>query len=87
MECQGLAYHLNLVVAQAWPMKNELLLRHWLIGHEDVARYCEAFKLELTTADGDDMPRYIAGKAKFLRHAVNDARRSVELPIEQNWEE
>src|ERR1700743_243903 len=27
----GLAYHLHLVVSPAWPLKNELLLRDWLI--------------------------------------------------------
>ncbi|GGG67109.1 GrpB family protein [Edaphobacter dinghuensis] len=82
-----LAYHLHLVVAPDWPIKNELLLRDWLIQHPEVARAYEALKLELASACGDDMPRYTDGKTSFLHKAVNDARRSQNLPIEHDWAE
>ena len=31
------AYHLHLVVCSTWPIKNELLVRDWLVAHADVA--------------------------------------------------
>jgi GrpB-like predicted nucleotidyltransferase (UPF0157 family) len=40
------AFHFHLV-APSWPMKNELLLRDWLIANPDVAQAYEALKLEL----------------------------------------
>ncbi|MBT9330328.1 GrpB family protein [Paracidobacterium acidisoli] len=83
----NLAWHLHLVVAPAWPVKNELLLRDWLIRRPDVARAYEALKMELATAYGDDMPRYTEGKTIFLRKAVNDARLSHGLPAEHDWDE
>lgn len=82
-----LACHLHLVVAPTWPIKNELLLRDWLIQHPEVARAYEALKLELAATYGDDMPRYTEGKTAFLRSATNDARLSLNLPIEHDWEE
>ncbi|KAA6459058.1 GrpB family protein [Acidobacteria bacterium AB60] len=82
-----LAWHLHLVVAPAWPIKNELLLRDWLIHHPAVARAYQALKLRLAQTCGDDMPRYTDGKTAFLRSAVNDARRSLGLPPEQDWDE
>lgn len=83
----GPAFHLHLAVCPTWPLKNELLLRDWLIQHPEVARAYEALKLELAAAYGDDMPRYTAGKTWFLRGVVNDARLSIGLPIEQDWDE
>jgi GrpB-like predicted nucleotidyltransferase (UPF0157 family) len=83
----ALTFHLHLAVAPAWPIKNELLLRDWLIQHPEAARAYEALKMELATAYGDDMPRYTEGKTAFLRSAVNDARLSLGLPIEHDWEE
>jgi GrpB-like predicted nucleotidyltransferase (UPF0157 family) len=63
------------------------LFRDWLIRHPEVARAYEVLKLELAAMYGDDMPRYTAEKAPFLRAAVNDARLSIGLPIEQDWNE
>jgi GrpB-like predicted nucleotidyltransferase (UPF0157 family) len=76
-----------LVVSPTWPLKNELLLRDWLIQHSDIARVYEALKVKLAAAYGDDMPRYTEGKTSFLRRAVNDARLSLGLPVESNWDE
>lgn len=83
----GLAYHLHLVVAPRWPVKNELLLRDWLIQYPDLARAYEALKIELAAKHGDDMPQYTHGKTAFLRAAVNDARRHLGLQPESDWEE
>lgn len=83
----NLAYHLHLVVSPAWPLKNELLLRDWLIQHPDIARAYEALKLKLAATCGDDMPRYTEGKTSFLRKIVNDARLSQGLPVECDWDE
>jgi len=82
-----LAYHLHLVISPGWPLKNELLLRDWLIQRPEVARAYEALKVELAARYGDDMPRYTAGKTSFLRGVVNDARLCQGLPIEDDWEE
>lgn len=82
-----LAYHLHLAVCPTWPVKNELLLRDWLIEHPEVARTYEELKRTLAAAHGDDMPQYTEGKTLFLRGAVNDARLSRGLPIEQDWNE
>lgn len=82
-----LAYHLHLVVSPTWPLKNELLFRDWLIQHPEVARAYEALKVDLAAKYGDDMPQYTAGKTGFLRSAVNDARLSRGLPIENDWDE
>ncbi|MEG9432509.1 GrpB family protein [Terriglobus sp. ADX1] len=81
------AYHLHLAVCPRWPIKNELLVRDWLIQHPDVARMYEALKSDLAAAYGDDMPRYTAAKTPFLRHITNQARQSLGLPIEHDWEE
>jgi GrpB-like predicted nucleotidyltransferase (UPF0157 family) len=81
------AYHLHLAVCPAWPVKNELLLRDWLIHHPEVARAYEALKRQLAAAHGDDMPQYTHGKTAFLCSAVNDARLSLGLPIEHDWNE
>jgi GrpB-like predicted nucleotidyltransferase (UPF0157 family) len=88
-EAQGadLACHLHLVVCPAWPVRNELLLRDWLIRHPETARAYEALKLELAAAYGDDMPRYTTGKNSFLRSVVNQARLSQGLPVEHDWDE
>jgi GrpB-like predicted nucleotidyltransferase (UPF0157 family) len=83
----NLAYHLHLVISPGWPLKNELLLRDWLIQHPEVARAYEALKVELATRYGDDMPRYTAEKTSFLRETVNDARLCQGLPIEDDWNE
>lgn len=83
----GPAHHLHLVVCPAWPVKNELLLRDWLIHHPEVARAYEALKRQLAATHGDDMPRYTEGKTAFLRNIVNDARLSRGLPIEHDWDE
>lgn len=87
VEETDLAYHLHLVVAPAWPLKNELLLRDWLIEHPDIARKYEVLKMELASTYGDDMPRYTDGKTSFLRSVVNDARLSRGLPVEHDWDE
>jgi len=81
------AFHLHLAVCTTWPLKNELLLRDWLIQNPEVARDYEALKVDLAKAYADDMPRYTAGKTSFLRNVVNDARLSIGLPFEQNWDE
>jgi GrpB-like predicted nucleotidyltransferase (UPF0157 family) len=81
------AYHLHLVVSPTWPLKNELLLRDWLIQHSDIARVYEALKVKLAAVYGDNMPRYTEGKTSFLRRTVNDARLSLGLPVEGNWDE
>ncbi len=86
-EGADLAYHLHLVVLPTWPLKNELLLRDWLIRRPDIARAYEALKLELAAAHGDDMPRYTEAKTSFLRRAVNDARFNLGLPAEHNWDD
>lgn len=82
-----LAYHLHLVVSPGWPLKNELLLRDWLIQHPEVARAYEALKLELAAMYGDDMPRYTSGKASFLRRITDDARLCQGLRVENDWDE
>lgn len=82
-----LAYHLHLVVAPAWPLKNELLLRDWLIQRPEVARAYEALKQDLALQFGEDMPRYTAGKTSFLRVVVNEARLNRGLPVETDWDE
>jgi len=82
-----LAYHLHLVVSPSWPLKNELLLRDWLIQHPEVARAYEALKIELAARYGDDMPRYTAGKSSFLRDVINEARLCQGLSIEDDWDE
>jgi len=83
----NLAYHLHLVVSPAWPLKNELLLRDWLIQHPNIARAYEALKLKMAATCRDDMPRYTKGKTSFLREVVNDARLSQGLPLERDWDE
>jgi GrpB-like predicted nucleotidyltransferase (UPF0157 family) len=87
VEGTDLAYHLHLVVSPTWPLKNELLLRDWLIQYPDVARAYEMLKVMLAEVYGDDMPRYTEEKSTFIRRAVNDARLSLGLPVECNWEE
>lgn len=82
-----LPFHLHLVVSPTWPLKNELLLRDWLIQHPEVARTYETLKIELATRYSDDMPRYTAEKTSFLRNAVNDARLCRGLSIEDDWDE
>jgi GrpB-like predicted nucleotidyltransferase (UPF0157 family) len=57
-----LAFHLHLVISPTWPLKNELLLRDWLIQHPDIASGYEAVKVKLAAAYGDDMPRYTEAK-------------------------
>lgn len=87
LESMDLAYHLHLVVAPDWPIKNELLLRDWLMQHPDIARKYETLKMELASTYGNDMPRYTDGKTSFLRNIVNEARLSRGLPIEHDWNE
>jgi GrpB-like predicted nucleotidyltransferase (UPF0157 family) len=81
------AYHLHLVVSPAWPLKNELLLRDWLIEHPAIANAYEMLKLNLAAEYGHDMPRYTEGKTFFLRKVVNDARVHRGLPPECDWDE
>ena len=87
MEGAKLAFHLHLVVSPAWPVKNELLLCDWLIQHAEVARDYENLKVKLAAQYADDMPRYTEEKSTFLRNVVNDARVSLGLPAEHDWEE
>jgi GrpB-like predicted nucleotidyltransferase (UPF0157 family) len=87
VEGSDLAYHLHLVISPTWPLKNELLLRDWLIQHRDIAHVYEALKANLAAMYGDDMPRYTEGKALFVRAVVNEARLSQGLPIERDWDE
>jgi GrpB-like predicted nucleotidyltransferase (UPF0157 family) len=86
-EDSEVAYHLHLVVSSTWPLKNELLLRDWLIQHPDIAHAYEMLKVKLAAEYGDDMPRYTKGKTSFLRRVVNDARLSRGLPLECDWDE
>lgn len=87
VEGAKLAFHLHLVVSPIWPVKNELLLRDWLIQHPQVARDYEKLKIRLAEQYADDMPRYTEGKNAFLRMAVNDARIRLGLQAEYDWEE
>jgi GrpB-like predicted nucleotidyltransferase (UPF0157 family) len=87
VEGADLAYHLHLVVSPTWPLKNELLLRDWLIQHPNIAHAYERLKMKLAAVHGDDMPRYTEGKSSFLRRAVNDARLNLGLPVERDWDE
>lgn len=87
LEIGELAYHLHLVVTAVWPVKNELLLRDWLIQHPEVAKAYEDLKLKSAAEYADDMPRYTESKSAFLRIAVNDARLCLGLPAEHNWVE
>jgi GrpB-like predicted nucleotidyltransferase (UPF0157 family) len=82
-----LAFHLHLVVCPTWPVKNELLLRDWLMERPEMAHAYEALKKRLAAEHGDDMPRYTEGKTLFLREAVNEARLSRGFPIESDWNE
>lgn len=86
-EGEDIAYHLHLVVSPLWPVKNELLLRDWLIQHPDVARTYQELKIKLALEFGDDMPAYTEAKSTFLRKAVNDARLSGGLLPESDWDE
>jgi GrpB-like predicted nucleotidyltransferase (UPF0157 family) len=86
-EGSEVAYHLHLVVSSMWPLKNELLLRDWLIQHSDTAHAYEMLKGRLAAEYGEDMPRYTDGKTSFLRRIVNDARLSRGLPLECDWDE
>lgn len=81
------AFHLHLVVAPAWPLKNELLLRDWLIANPSVAKAYEDLKLKLARQFQNDMPRYTSGKTEFLRAVVDNARASAALPPETDWDE
>jgi len=81
------AYHLHLAVAHRWPIKNELLLRDWLIQHPETARAYEALKIELAERYAEDMPLYTEGKTSFLQRVVNEARLSQGLPEESDWDE
>jgi GrpB-like predicted nucleotidyltransferase (UPF0157 family) len=87
VEGAELAYHLHLVVCPNWPLKNELMVRDWLIQNPDIARSYETLKMKLAAECGDDMLRYTDGKTLFLRRAVNDARLSKGLPAECDWDE
>jgi GrpB-like predicted nucleotidyltransferase (UPF0157 family) len=80
-------YHLHLAVSSTWPLKNELLLRDWLIQHPEIAHAYEVLKLQLAAEHGNDMPRYTDGKTSFLRRVVNEARLSRGLPPECDWDE
>jgi len=86
-EGAGPAFHLHLVVCPTWPLKNEIILRDWLSQYPEVARAYETLKMELALTNGDDMPRYTEGKTSFLRRVVNEARLSIGLAAEQDWEE
>jgi GrpB-like predicted nucleotidyltransferase (UPF0157 family) len=81
------AYHLHLAICPTWPIKNELLLRDWLIERPEIARAYEELKKKLAAEHGEDMPRYTDGKTVFLRGVVNEARLSRGLPIEIDWNE
>jgi GrpB-like predicted nucleotidyltransferase (UPF0157 family) len=86
-EPSEVAYHLHLVVSLAWPLKNELLLRDWLIQHPEIAHTYEKLKTHLAAEYGHDMPRYTEGKTSFLRRVVNEARLHRGLPLESDWDE
>ncbi|HEY3846884.1 MAG TPA: GrpB family protein, partial [Acetobacteraceae bacterium] len=75
MTSNGVVYHLHVITDAAWPDKNELLVRDWLIAHPDVAARYEALKEALARDHADDMPAYTAAKSDFLRNVVNDVRR------------
>jgi GrpB-like predicted nucleotidyltransferase (UPF0157 family) len=83
----GVAYHLHIITNAAWPNKNELLVRDWLIAHPNVAARYETLKQALAQDHSDDMPAYTAAKSEFLRNVINDARRSRRLPPETDWAE
>ena len=65
-----LVYHLHLAVAPAWPPKNELLVRDWLIHHPDVAREYELLKFALAAEYENDMPGYTRCKSTFLERST-----------------
>ncbi|HEY3846688.1 MAG TPA: GrpB family protein, partial [Acetobacteraceae bacterium] len=87
MTSNGVVYHLHVITNAAWPDKNELLVRDWLIAHPNVAARYEALKVALARDRPDDMPAYTAAKSDFLRNVVNDARRSRGLPPQTDWAE
>jgi len=86
-ESSAPAFHLHLAVSPEWPLKNELLLRDWLIRRPDVARAYAALKEQLAASFPDDMPRYTEAKTAFLRQAANNARLALSLPPNRDWNE
>lgn len=81
------AFHLHLVIAPSWPLKNELLFRDWLMEHpEAVTRYA-GLKRRLAVQHGDDVASYTAGKSAFIRDIVQAARAAKGLPAETDWSE
>jgi len=87
MTSAGVGYHLHIIADVAWPNKNELLVRDWLIAHPNVAACYATLKEALARKHHDDRPAYTAAKSEFLRRVVNDARRSRGLPPETDWTE
>ena len=83
----AVAFHLHLVVCPAWPIKNELLFRDWLIGNADAAAEYAALKRRLAETCGGDVQRYTMGKTEFIRGVVSKARAALGLPAETDWSE
>jgi len=83
----GVGYHLHVVTNTAWPARNELVVRDWLIAHPDVAARYGTLKEVLARNHPDDMPAYTTAKTEFLRKIVNDARQYKGLPPVTDWTE
>jgi GrpB-like predicted nucleotidyltransferase (UPF0157 family) len=80
------AYHLHVVTAESWPVRNERLLRDHLLTHPaDRDRYA-ALKRELMDKFGPG-DAYTRGKTGLIQELTDAARAERGLPSVPVWEE
>jgi GrpB-like predicted nucleotidyltransferase (UPF0157 family) len=80
------AYHLHVVTAESWPVRNERLLRDYLLAHPaDRDRYA-ALKRRLMDEFGPG-DAYTYGKTTLIQELTDAARAERGLPSVPVWEE
>lgn len=81
------SFHLHVVVAAAWPHKNERLFRDWLRSHPAAAAEYAALKSGLAGRFREDREAYTDAKSEFIRGVVTQARARQGLPPLTEWRE
>ena len=67
-------YHLHIVKFNSQPWKNQIIFRDYLKKHKEIIKKYNELKEGLAEKYKDDRKKYVAGKDKFIKSVIKEAK-------------